>query len=323
MVAAFALFLLGLTVSAPFAWIRPAYALPEPLTRSDVTAIPHRLEADFGGVLRMLGYDVTVDEAQPGDGVEVMLYWEALSPADRDYTVFVHLLGEEELLVAQRDTFPGLGRLSTMRLEPGFCWADRYVLRVPSTAYAPDVAQIEVGVYDAATGTRLSAVASGGERLGDQVRFGRVEIRAGPGAVPNPISVNFGGQMALVGYDLDRRMARPGEEITLTLYWQGLRRMGVDYTVSTQFVDAAQRKAAQQDAWPQGGAAPTSIWQPGQVIVDVRKLAIFPDAPAGTYDVRVVAYVLEEGEITHLPVIPGGGQMLGSHVVLTGVRVVD
>jgi len=321
MVAAFACFLLGLAVAAPWAWIAPAYALPQPLTDAEIVAIPQRMEADFGGVMRLLGYDLGTKATGPGGQVEVTLYWEALASADRDYTTFVHLLGEGELPVAQRDTFPGLGRLSTTRLTPGYAWADRYVLQVPDTAYAPDVAQIEVGLYDAATGTRLAATASDGKPLGDNVRFGQVELRPLPGDVPNPISVNFGDRMALVGYDLSARAVRPGDTITLTLYWRGLRRMDVNYTVSAQLVDAGQRKAAQYDGWPLGGAAPTATWEPGQVLSDPYELAVFQDAPPGVYDVRVVVYVLEGGQIVHVPVIPEGGRMLSNYQKLTQVRV--
>ena len=329
-VAAFACFLLGLAVAAPWAWIAPAYALPPPLTEAQVAALPQwgglsslpaRMEADFGGVMRLLGYDLGTKATEPGGQVEVTLYWETLAPADRDYTTFVHLLGEEELPVAQRDTFPGLGRLSTTWLEPGYAWADRYVLQVPDTAYAPDVAQIEVGLYDAATRTRLAATASDGEPLGDNVRFGQVELRPLPGDVPNPISVNFGDRMALVGYDLSARAVRPGDTITLTLYWRGLRRMDVNYTVSAQLVDAGQHKAAQYDGWPLGGAAPTATWEPGQVLSDPYELAVFQDVPPGVYDVRVVVYVLEGGQIVHVPVIPQGGRMLSNYQKLTQVRV--
>ncbi len=333
-VAALALFLLGLAMVAPFAWIAPAYVLPNPLADAQVAAIPHQVGADFGGVMRLLGYDLETEAVQPGGQVGVTLYWEALAPADWDYTVFVHLLGEGELLVAQRDTFPGLGLLSTTWLEPGFRWTDRYVLQVTGTAYAPDGAQVEVGMYDAGNNVRLSAMGPDGEPLGDNLRFGQVQVRARSGDYPNPISVNFGDRMELVGYDLDRgafppvggieggRVVRPGEAVSLTLYWRGRRRMDVNYTVSAQLVDTGQRKAAQHDGWPLGGAAPTAAWEPGQVLADTYALAVCQDSRPGVYDVRVAVYVLEGGEIMHLPVIPEGGQMLSDHVVLTRVRVV-
>ena len=98
--------------------------------------------------------------------------------------------------------------------------------------------------------------------------------------------------------------------------------MEANYTVSAQLVDPQQRKAAQVDAWPQDGAAPTAAWTPGEAVVDVRRLAVYPDAPPGVYDVRIAVYVLQEGEIVHLPVVPDVGGMLADHVLLTKVRVV-
>jgi hypothetical protein len=303
---------------SPWIWIRPAYTLPKPLTDAQVAAIPHRLEADFGGVMRLMGYDLETEVVEPGSQVAVTLYWEALASTDRDYTVFVHLLGKHDLLVAQRDTFPGLGLLSTTWLKPGFRWTDRYVLQMPPTAYAPDLAQIEVGLYDATTEARLPASTGG-----DNVRFGQVEVRARPGDVPNPVSVNFDDQMALVGYDLDRRAVRPGETVALTLYWRGLRRMDINYTVSVQFVNSDWVKAAQQDTWPAGGTAPTSTWQPGVLIEDAYDLTI-SDVPPGDYDVRLTVYRFdEEGNIVTLPTIPEGGRMQATHVVLTRVRIVQ
>ena len=317
---AFSLFLLCLSLIAPLAWIRPAYALPEALSDAELSGISNQLGADFGAMMVLLGYEVAQGDVLPGDAVEVTLYWEGLRHMDRDYTVFVHLLGEGELLVAQRDTFPGVGRLSTTWLKPGFRWSDRYVLQVPATAYTPDVAEIEVGLYDASSGARLPVVQDGGG-LGDQVRFGRVGLRSRSGDVPNPVSVDFGGRLALVGYELDRRLVAPGGEAVLTLYWRGLRAMDENYTVSAQLVDDAQRKAAQLDSWPLEGAAPTQAWKPGELVIDARRLTIYPDTATGVYDVQVVVYLLEGETISRLPVIPEAGEMLHDHAVLTRVRV--
>jgi hypothetical protein len=303
---------------APFVWIQPAYALPEPLTDAQAAAIPSRLDVEFGGAVRLLGYDLEVDAVEPGDWVPVTLYWEALAPTQRDYAVFVHLLGEGELLVAQRDTFPGLGRLSTTWLSPGFRWADRTLLRVPATAYAPDVTQFQVGLFHLPTGERLPATGSGGAPLGDAVRFGGVTITPRVGEVPNPIDVNFGDRMRLVGYALDRRLVYPGETVTLALHWEATGPMTTDYTVSAQLIDPQQRKAAQQDSWP---PAPTSAWEPGDRVVDERQLAIHPDAAPGVYEVRIVVYSTGEEGIEPLPIVSSGGEQLADHVVLTRVRV--
>jgi 4-amino-4-deoxy-L-arabinose transferase-like glycosyltransferase len=314
--------LLALSAAAPWVWIQAAYARPEPLTEAEIEGIGQRLEVSFRGTMRLLGYEVASASVRPGGELPVELTWEALGATEEDWTVFVHLLGEHELLVAQRDTFPGLGLLSTTDLEPGFQWADRYVLRVPATAYAPDEAEIEVGLFNARTGERLPISDAGGEAAGDNVRFGRVAVVAQEGDVPNPVAVNFGGQMLLTGYDLSERRGGPGETITLTLHWRALRSMERNYTVSAQLVDPAQRKAAQHDSWPREGEAPTAAWRRGEALVDAVPLTILPDAGPGAYGVRVVVYWREGGGIAHLPVTPPGGRMQADHVVLTQVRVV-
>jgi hypothetical protein len=323
-VAAFALFLLGLAAGAPFAWIAPAYAPPEPLTDAQVAAIPNQQDITFGpstgsgqgDTMKLLGYDLETESVEPGGQVAVTLYWKALAPTERPYSVFVHLLGEGDILIAQRDTYPGLGLLSTTWLEPNMRWADRYVIRVPETAYAPDVAQVAVGLYNYADWTRLPA-----DNGQDHVRFGQIEIQAPPGEVPNPISVNFDDKMALVGYDLDRRVVRPGEEVTLTLYWRGLRKMEHNYTISAQLVNDAQVKAAEDSNWPLKGDAPTMLWEPGNLLEDPKTLAVRADAPPGVYDVQITVFKKQDEEFIHLPVISAQGEMLSNHILLTQVRV--
>lgn len=320
-IGALGLLLLALSAAAPFVWIRPAYQRPESLTDEELGTLPARLDVDFGNTMRLLGYDLETTTTEPGDQVAVTLYWEALGPTQEDYTVFVHLLGTHELVVAQRDTFPGLGLLSTTWLEPGFQWADRYVIRLPDTAFAPDEAQLQVGLFQPKTGERLPAVVKDGATVGDNVRFGHVEIDPVADWPSNTSSINFGDRMLLTGYELSKRAVQAGDAITVTLHWQASRPMREDYTVSVQFVDEGHRKAAQRDSYPLGGAAPTSTWRPGETIADAMPLTVFPDAGAGTYAVHVTVYRHDEGDLVHLPVTHRRGQMQTKEITLTQIRV--
>ncbi len=320
-VALLALFLLGLSAAAPFAWIKPAYALPGQLSDAEVRRIPHQTHTEFGGTMKLLGYELEETAKAPGEEIEVTLFWEALAPTEEDHVVFVHLLDQHELVVAQRDTLPGLGLLSTTWLDPGYRWADRYLIPVPATAYRPNRAEIQVGLFNSQTDQRLTVVNEAGAPIGDNVRFGQVSVRAEPGDGANPVNINFGGRMILSGYDLSERAVQAGETVTLTLRWEALEAMNENYTVSAQLIDRSQRKAAQHDGWPQDGAAPTGTWQRGEAIDDTIPLTIFPDAEPGPYRLRIAVYVHEEAELRHLPVTPAGGQMQTSAIELTGVRV--
>ena len=132
--------------ATPFVTIAPAYTGPAPLTDDLVAGIENLLDADFEGRMRLLGYDLHPAEVAPGESVEVVLYWRGLAVMDEDYSVFVHLLGADDLILSQRDTYPGLGSYPTSLWEPGDTIADRYVLPVPQAVLAPSEATVEVGL---------------------------------------------------------------------------------------------------------------------------------------------------------------------------------
>jgi len=87
----------------------------------------------------------------------VMLWWEALAPLDRDYTVFVHLVGEDGQLVGTGDSPPLEGGFPTRLWRPGDGVTDEHTIPLPSDL-PPGVYTVQVGWYDPATGVRLVAM---------------------------------------------------------------------------------------------------------------------------------------------------------------------
>jgi hypothetical protein len=319
----------ALAAIVPFHYIAPAYAKPVLskaegpvlLPEAEMERAPHRLDVTFAGRAKLLGYEAGDEETQPGESVEVTLYWQSLAKMDRDYTVFVHLLDENDLVIAQRDTYPGLGTYPTRLWRVGDAFADRYVLNLSSTVFAPCVGRFEVGLYDFDSGERLMAVGPDGQPLGDNVRFHQIAVLPREDSpVPNPVDFDFENRIALAGYDLDRRTARPGETIHLILYWRALAKMEKDYTVFTHVLGEEDRLWAQMDSQPQGGTAPTSSWQVGQVVEDHYDLAVKPDTPPDVYDIEVGLYLATTGQ--RLGVLDEGGRLLDNRVLLSKVRVV-
>ncbi|MBM4464943.1 MAG: hypothetical protein FJ014_05155 [Chloroflexi bacterium] len=312
----------------PFRFIAPAYAKPQPLSAAEIAAIPNRLDVSFGGAMKLLGYDLSIPNTQypipinlkPGDFLEVTLYWQSLSQMNQDYSVFVHLLDENELIVTQRDMYPGQGLYPTSLWAVGEAIANRYVLVLPETAFTPNQAQLAVGLYDFATGERLPACGPTGEPLGDNARFLEFEIlpRAETG-VPNPVHFNFANRIALIGYDLDRRTASPGETIHLTLYWRALAETKEDYVVFAHLLRGQDQIWARADSQPLDGAAPTSTWQPGWIIEDRYELTTELDAPPGIYEIEVGLYLPQAGK--RLSILSPDGRLVGDRLLLSKVRV--
>ena len=83
------------------------------------------------------------------------MYWRSQNPTKTDYSVFINLIDENDLIIAQRDGFHGLGLYRTSQWGVGVQFSVAYTLRLPRTAFAPAKARFEVGLYDRATGVRL------------------------------------------------------------------------------------------------------------------------------------------------------------------------
>ncbi|MBC8448786.1 MAG: hypothetical protein H8D78_13645 [Chloroflexi bacterium] len=114
--------------------------------------------------------------------------------------------------------------------------------------------------------------------------------------LPNPVYFDFEGKIALIGFYLDRRVVHPGETLHLTLYWQFLSPMEEDYTVFTHLLQPPDHIWAQEDAQPQDGQAPTSTWQPGQIIEDHYRLTLPAETPPGVYEIEIGWYLPATGD---------------------------
>ena len=135
----------------------------------------HSLAATFGDGISLLGYDLDAAVTGPGEVVHLKLYWQAREPVGEDYTVFVHLLGEDGQLWGQHDGQPDEGFYPTFFWDEGEVIVDEHeiVLR-PGTP--PGEYQIVTGLYRLATGERL-AVDAGGRGMGDgRLLLGTVEV---------------------------------------------------------------------------------------------------------------------------------------------------
>jgi hypothetical protein len=83
-------------------------------------------------------------------------------------------------------------------------------------------------------------------------------------------------------------------------------------------VGAEPQALAQADGPPVQGDYPTSLWAPGETIVDQRDLPIPADLPPGEYGVNVGLY-WDEGR---LPLLDETGVVVGDHVWVTTVEIV-
>jgi hypothetical protein len=113
-------------------------------------------EAGWESGIELQGARALEDSVQLGQIVRVELEWKAAEPILERYKVFVHLLGPEGQVVAQRDSEPVDGTLPTTAWQPGEAIVDRYGLWLPA-GLPPGDYRLVAGLYHTETGERLQA----------------------------------------------------------------------------------------------------------------------------------------------------------------------
>jgi hypothetical protein len=238
-----------------------------------------------------------------------------MRPVAANYGISLRLFDADGQLRVSRDTQPGYGFLPTSLWRPGELVTDQYVLALPQDLPLGDGYYLELLLYQVATLEPVGHARVGDFTLPLQTPF---EARRPPRifslpALRHPLGVDFGGDVRLAGYDLEQ-----GEDVLrLTLWWQALRAPQADYTVFVHLFDpATEALAAQSDAQPRGGMAPTSWWVAGEVVSETVTLSL-EGVPRGTYQLAVGLY---DQTVTRLQAIGSDEQRLpDDRVILPGI----
>lgn len=287
--------------------------LKKPLIVGEVTLTttpPHgplprqSLDIRFGESVRLAGYDarlrdrgVILAHGRPavvnaGAYLTLRLYWQAMQAVPTNYHGFVHLVDNQSQVLTQEDHLPGPFFRPPLLWDSYHLQTDSYLLRIPADApsglYWP-----LVGMYDFETLERLPAYIDRDQDLGYDYRLPPVKVVNSPAARPTqPVQATFSELAELLGYDLtpESTVVRPGDTLTLTLYYRSQTPTRVNYTRFLHLYDAERGMAAQSDGLPQAGLNPTWSWQPAEVIADSVTLAIAASTPPGDYTLYLGFY---------------------------------
>jgi uncharacterized membrane protein len=101
------------------------------------------------------GTDFEVTHTDRGTAtLRVALIWEMVATADRNYTVFVHVLDKQDQLLAQHDSWPADAHRPTSVLDAGTRIRDVHTLTWSGNGTEADA--LRIGVYDSLTGDPLT-----------------------------------------------------------------------------------------------------------------------------------------------------------------------
>ncbi len=276
----------SLNVYALTQLITPAF---RPNTKTETVNLRSTLNLTFLHSLTLQQGGVQTDTAPAtgGDPIFINVRWQTVAPMDKNYSVAAALLAPDGTVLAQRESYPGLGLRPTRYLLPGDSFVDRYPLALTSPISQPMVAKAVVNLFDFDSKTRAGFPALNVAGVEITPLVGRLKIVPQPWPKYQPhnvTSTNFANSIKLIGYDLS--------EDTIILYWKSITPVNEDYNLFIHLVDAEGNIIIQADAPASNGIYPTSWWEAGEIIATPHPL---PKAPAAT-TVRFGLYSLTSGQ---------------------------
>jgi hypothetical protein len=272
-------------------------------------AATYERAADFGGQVRLLGYDLPRWRVRSGDTFPVTLYWHAPTAVDVNYQSFVHLARPMQTIWGQMDHL-NPGDLPTTRWpQDKYVW-DEYELRVlPGTP--PGKYLLNVGLYSLAGGYRLPRLSDlDGQPVGDSLVVASIEVepaRRQPSpedlGLTHAISATFPGGVTLLGYSQPVLKVKLPDPWYITLYWRADRDQP-----SVRARDLVLLDGRGEEVWRTSGVPAEyhfANWTRGEVVRD--PIVFVPtesmDLEVGRHDFGVIIGV--EGH----PVPSQGGRM--------------
>jgi hypothetical protein len=133
------------------------------------------IDTSFEGRIRLTSYGVSSLSINPGGILQVALSWEAEQAMSHNYTIFTHLVDDQQHIWGQMDSPPAGGSHPTSTWQVGETSIDRLAFQVdPGTP--PGIYWVQVGWYELETLQRLAAVDASGESIGDHVVLVQVTV---------------------------------------------------------------------------------------------------------------------------------------------------
>jgi hypothetical protein len=130
----------------------------------------------LGESIELAAYRLSEDALESDRTLRLTLYWQTLAQMDQDYTVFTHLIDNRFRIWAQHDSQPQDGQYPTSQWIEGEVIVDEHELTLADDI-PPGEYQIEVGMYDWASGERLQ-VSENGQRVPEnRVIFETMRLR--------------------------------------------------------------------------------------------------------------------------------------------------
>jgi hypothetical protein len=119
----------------------------------------NRVEAVFADQIALVGYTIEAFDTDKQSSLSLKLVWQARAEIPISYRVFVHIVDQEGQILAQSDAEPADWMRPTTGWSVGEYIIDEHQIIPPAIEFT-DNAFIRLGLYEAASGSRLRVAGS-------------------------------------------------------------------------------------------------------------------------------------------------------------------
>jgi hypothetical protein len=130
-------------------------------------------------------------------------------------------------------------------------------------------------------------------------------------------TLNFGGAVSLIGWQVHTPQVKAGQTVEVVTYWHINTSYNREAAMFTHLLggDSAHPVLAQQDVLD----VPSYYWLPGDAFAQVHRLIIPADARPGVYPLEVGLYTPDDQK--RLPLLDVSGNPIGDHASIGSITV--
>jgi hypothetical protein len=310
-------------ILAPAYYVWPKYAVADTIHSAELDQAT-RIATTFEGGIELIAAKSSSAIVIPGQSVDVTTYWQVtpergdtgsndtgLSDTIPDVYVQMSLVS---FVDDKPELFAGAAFWPEISTTPAV-WGERIVANTQTFYFPPNQTPgnllVQLAVTAGKDGKTLWPIEGAAIQtpltLFELVTLGEVVPVSAAMLPAEQREERFADRLHLAAATIPEALPA-GSVLPVVLYWQVLAQIEQDYTVFVHILNQNGEIVAQLDRPPGGGTAPTSTWQPGQLLQDTYPVLLPNTLPPGEYQVRMGLYTWPD--LIRQP-ITGGNESAG------------
>lgn len=230
--------------------------------------------------IRFLGFEPVETDHQ--SYLYLTVYWEAISPPSRDYTVYVVLLDSDSNVLAYHPDYligeVSYPKVGTERWSVGDVLRESYLIRFTDNPSQAQVGELTIGIYD----LMHERLANVGLLNGDPMPTITGDLL--------PVDYRVGNTLRITGTSVPRTIRSDAGELIVGVQWEAVQPMIEDYMIFYHLFDSEMNLVAQSDGPSLIGDWTTSALIPDYPVGGRRVLDLPDELTAGDYLLRMGVY---------------------------------